>query len=133
MKTLNWTIFLLSCVLVAACSSPETNAPTGGDTSQAANALPTVDEAELADNPFRQDWQTPFDPLLIDYMPAISKAIEELRSEISAITAITSEPTFENTILALELAGSPLDRVAYTFNNVTNTDSNDMLREDRTC
>ena len=125
----------MSCVLVSACSSPETNAPTGGDTSQAANALPSVDEAELADNPFRQDWQTPFGvpPFAEieddDYMPAISKAIEELRSEISAITAITSEPTFENTILALELAGSPLDTVAYTFNNVTNTDSNDMLRE----
>jgi peptidyl-dipeptidase Dcp len=134
-KTLNWTIFFMSCVLVSACSSPETNAPTGGDTSQAANALPSVDEAELADNPFRQDWQTPFGvpPFAEieddDYMPAISKAIEELRSEISAITAITSEPTFENTILALELAGSPLDKVAYTFNNVTNTDSNDMLRE----
>lgn len=125
----------MSCVLVSACSSPETNAPTGGDTSQAANALPSVDEAELADNPFRQDWQTPFGvpPFAEieddDYMPAISKAIEELRSEISAITAITSEPTFENTILALELAGSPLDKVAYTFNNVTNTDSNDMLLE----
>lgn len=125
----------MSCVLVSACSSPETNAPTGGDTSQAANALPSVDEAELADNPFRQDWQTPFGvpPFAEieddDYMPAISKAIEELRSEISAITAITSEPTFENTILAFELAGSPLDKVAYTFNNVTNTDSNDMLRE----
>lgn len=125
----------MSCVLVSACSSPETNAPTGGDTSQAADALPPVDEAELADNPFRQDWQTPFGvpPFAEieddDYMPAISKAIEELRSEISAITAITSEPTFENTILALELAGSPLDKVAYTFNNVTNTDSNDMLRE----
>ena len=125
----------MSCVLVSACSSPETNAPTGGDTSHAANALPSVDEAELADNPFRQDWQTPFGvpPFAEieddDYMPAISKAIEELRSEISAITAITSEPTFENTILALELAGSPLDKVAYTFNNVTNTDSNDMLRE----
>ena len=135
MKTLNWTILFISCVLVSACSSPETNAPTGGDTSQAANALPSVDEAELADNPFRQDWQTPFGvpPFAEieddDYMPAISKAIEELRSEISAITAITSEPTFENTILALELAGSPLDKVAYTFNNVTNTDSNDMLRE----
>ena len=125
----------MSCVLVSACSSPETNAPTGGDTSQAADALPPVDEAELADNPFRQDWQTPFGvpPFAEieddDYMPAISKAIEELRSEISAITAITSEPTFENTILALELAGSPLDKVAYTFNNVTNTDSNDMLLE----
>ena len=125
----------MSCVLVSGCSSPETNAPTGGDTSQAANALPTVDEAELADNPFRQDWQTPFGvpPFAEieddDYMPAISKAIEELRSEISAITSITSKPTFENTILALELAGSPLYKVAYTFNNVTNTDSNDMLRE----
>lgn len=135
MKTLNWTILFISCVLVSACSSPETNAPTGGDTSQAANALPPVDEAELADNPFRQDWQTPFGvpPFAEieddDYIPAISKAIEELRIEISAITAITSDPTFENTILALELAGSPLDKVAYTFNNVTNTDSNDMLRE----
>ena len=105
MKTPNWTIFLISCVLVSACSSPETNAPTGGDRSQAANALPTVDEAELADNLFRQDWLTPFGvpPFAEieddDYMPAINKAIEELRSEISAITAITSEPTFSGTIV----------------------------------
>ncbi|MEC8437641.1 MAG: hypothetical protein VXZ19_03880, partial [Pseudomonadota bacterium] len=104
-KTLNWTIFFMLCVLVSGCSSPESNAPTGGDTSQAANALPTVDEAELADNPFRQDWQTPFGvpPFAEiednDYMPTINKAIEELRSEVSAITAITSEPTFSGTIV----------------------------------
>ena len=97
----------MSCVLVSACSSPETYAPTGGDTSQAADALPSVDEAELADNPFRQDWLTPFGlpPFAEiednDYMPAINKAIEELRSEVSAITAITSEPTFSGTIVEL--------------------------------
>ena len=97
----------MSCVLVSACSSPETHAPTGRATSQAANALPSVDEAELADNPFRQDWLTPFGvpPFAEiednDYMPAINKAIEELRSEVSAITAITSEPTFSGTIVEL--------------------------------
>ena len=62
-------------------------------------------------------------------MPAFSKAIAELRSEIAAIIDNTAAPTFENTILALELAGASLNKVAYTFNNVTNTDSNDVLRQ----
>ncbi len=95
----------MSCVLVSACSSPESHAPTGRAISQAANAPPFADEAELADNPFRQDWLTSFGvpPFAEieddDYVPAINKAIEELKSEISAITAITSEPTFSGTIV----------------------------------
>ena len=37
-------------------------------------------------------------------------------------------PTFANTILALELSGGSLDKVAYTFRNITGTDTNDELR-----
>ena len=135
MKYSSWMTVVLSCLLVTACTAPETSAPTDDETAQPANALPAVSDAELADNPFRDDWQTPYGvpPFAQidddDYLPAISKAITELRSEIAAIIDNTAAPTFENTILALELAGASLNKVAYTFNNVTNTDSNDVLRK----
>ena len=135
MKYSSWMTVVLSCLLVTACTAPETSAPTDDETAQPANALPAVSDAELADNPFRDDWQTPYGvpPFAQidddDYLPAISKAITELRSEIAAIIDNTAAPTFENTILALELAGASLNKVAYTFNNVTNTDLNDVLRE----
>ena len=135
MKYSSWMTVVLSCLFVTACTAPETSAPTDDETAQPANALPAVSDAELADNPFRDDWQTPYGvpPFAQidddDYLPAISKAITELRSEIAAIIDNTAAPTFENTILTLELAGASLNKVAYTFNNVTNTDSNDVLRE----
>ena len=135
MKYSSWMTVVLSCLLVTSCTAPETSAPTDDETAQPANALPAVSDAELADNPFRDDWQTPYGvpPFAQidddDYLPAISKAITELRSEIAAIIDNTAAPTFENTILALELAGASLNKVAYTFNNVTPTDSNDVLRE----
>ena len=52
-----------------------------------------MSDAERADNPRREDWQTPYGvpPFAQidagDYRPAISKAITELRSEIAAIEA----------------------------------------------
>ena len=41
---------------------------------------------------------------------------------------ICSSPTFENTIVALELSGDMLQKVAATFGNITGTDTNDELR-----
>ena len=40
------------------------------------------------------------------YIPAFKQAIEEAKTEIDAITNNTDAPTFENTIEALEYAGS---------------------------
>ncbi|MEO1475622.1 MAG: M3 family metallopeptidase, partial [Pseudomonadota bacterium] len=37
-------------------------------------------------------------------------------------------PTFENTVVALDVAGDQLAKVAFTFQNITSTDTNDTLR-----
>ncbi|MED5581911.1 MAG: M3 family metallopeptidase, partial [Pseudomonadota bacterium] len=47
---------------------------------------------------------------------------------IAVIVNNPEPPTFANTILALELSGGSLDKVAYTFRNITGTDTNDELR-----
>jgi peptidyl-dipeptidase Dcp len=61
-------------------------------------------------------------------MPAFKKGILELRADIAAILENPEPPTFENTILALEIAGELLTKVDYTFGNITNTELNDELR-----
>lgn len=86
-------------------------------------------------NPLVEEWDTPFGvpPFAeisdSDYMPAIELGIEELRSEIKAIIDNPEEPTFDNTILALETSGHLVGQVAATFSNITNTDTNDTLRD----
>ena len=61
-------------------------------------------------------------------MPAIKAGILELRKEIDEITLNNDLPSFENTIVALDLAGSQLSKVSSTFGNITGTDTNDTLR-----
>jgi len=86
-------------------------------------------------NPFFETWETPFGIPPFDrirdehYKPAFERGIEELRTEIAAIRDNPEPPTFENTVEALQVAGRSLTRVADTFGNVNNTDTNDFLQE----
>ncbi|WP_309128591.1 M3 family metallopeptidase [Microbacterium sp.] len=57
------------------------------------------------------------------YLPAFRQAFDEHRREVSAITAVRSLPTFENTIEALERSGELLDRVAHAFYTVSSADA----------
>jgi peptidyl-dipeptidase Dcp len=128
---------LISLGLVAfalsACGGSDRNG-VAGETAAAATDEISVTDAELAGNPFLQPWNTPYGvpPFgAIDdshYLPAIKKGILELRGEVEAIVGNPEPPTFENTIVALELAGETLQRVANTFGNITGTDTNDQLR-----
>ncbi len=94
-----------------------------------------VTDAELEGNPFREEWSTPYgvppfaDIADSDYMPAFKKGILELREDIAAIADNSEAPTFANTIVALEMAGEAITRVANTFFNITNTELNDELSE----
>ncbi len=93
------------------------------------------EEAAFDANPFFDEWDTPYGippfDLIRDehYKPAFERGIEELRSDVAAIRDNPEAPSFENTIEALELAGESLTRVADTFNNINNTDTNDYLQE----
>ena len=84
-------------------------------------------------NPFLTEWDTPygippFDKIKIsDYIPAIKAGIEQQDAEIEAITSNPEAPTFENTILPLELSGSILSKVEGVLYNVAETDRSDAL------
>ena len=84
-------------------------------------------------NPFLTEWDTPygippFEQIQpSDYIPAIRAGIAEQNAEIDAITANPDAPTFENTIVPLELSGRILAKVAGVFYNITETDRTDEL------
>ncbi len=84
-------------------------------------------------NPFLTEWDTPYgippyDEIeAADYLPAIRKGIEQQNAEIEAICSNPDTPTFENTIVPLELSGSILSKVAGVLYNVSETDRSDEL------
>lgn len=85
------------------------------------------------ENPFLTEWSTPYgippfqEIQVEDYIPAIQAGIEQQNREIEAITGNSEAPTFENTILPLELSGSILSKVSGVLYNVAETDKTDAL------
>ena len=63
------------------------------------------------------------------YLPAFEQAIAEAKADIDAIVANQEEPTFENTIEAMEYAGESFSKVAGIFFNVMEANTNDTLQE----
>ena len=74
-----------------------------------------------AQNPLLTDWTGPFGlpPLPAikpeHFRPAFERAMAAHRTEIDAIAASPSAPSFDNTIEALEKSGRDLDRVSNVF------------------
>ena len=63
------------------------------------------------------------------YLPAFEAAIAEAKAEIDAIVANPDEPTFENTIEAMEYSGEALNNVASIFYNLMEANTNDELQQ----
>ncbi|GAB4355280.1 MAG: dipeptidyl carboxypeptidase II [Oricola sp.] len=63
-----------------------------------------------------------------DFEPVIRTAFEAHLAEIDAIANDPAEPTFENTIEALERAGKALSRVSAIFFNRAGSHTNDTIR-----
>ena len=86
----------------------------------------------MSSNPFFETWNTPFEAppygriKAEHFVPAYERAFAEHEAEIAKIAG-KPEPTFENTIVALENAGRALGRVDDIFGHLVGTDSNDML------
>jgi len=64
-----------------------------------------------------------------DYLPAFKKGIENAKAEIDAITANLEDPTFENTIEALDFSGEELDRISSIFFNLNSAETNDEIQK----
>ena len=142
-------VLLFATTALIACGGGETEAVTETET-EAASQEPVAEVAEaaaepsdeivitaeeLAGNPFLQDWDTPFGTPPFDaiadedFLPAMKAGILELRAEIAEIVENPEEPSFDNTILALEKAGDSLTKVTLVFFNLTGTELNDAKRE----
>ena len=63
-----------------------------------------------------------------DFVPAFKEGLKIHDSEIDAITNNTATPTFENTVLAIELSGEVLGRATNVFYNLTGSSTNPTLQ-----
>ena len=76
-------------------------------------------------NPLLQTWQTPFEmPPFQDiqakhFPEAFSIALAKHQTEIQDIANRQDEPTFENTLLALEASGALLNQTSSVFFNLS--------------
>jgi peptidyl-dipeptidase Dcp len=74
----------------------------------------------------------PFDKVKNEhYRPAFKKGMEEHMVEIKAIANNIDSPTFENTIVAMEISGALLDRVATVFFSLSSAHTNDEMEKIR--
>ncbi len=64
-----------------------------------------------------------------DYLPAFIKGIELAKSEIDGIVNNPIQPTFENTIEALDFSGDILDRISSIFFNLNSAETSDEMQK----
>ena len=85
-------------------------------------------------NPLLTDSKAPFGAPEFDkiknehYLPAFEAGIAEAKAEIDAIVANPEEPTFENTIEAMEFSGRTLNKVAGIFFNLQESNTNEEMQ-----
>ncbi|MEN8118577.1 MAG: peptidase M3, partial [Bacteroidota bacterium] len=90
--------------------------------------------AENMENPFFKEWTTPFEVPPFDeikvehYVPAVKEGIKQQQAEIDAIVANSEEPTFENTILALDKSGVLLKKAGGVFGPLNSADTNEEMQ-----
>ena len=95
----------------------------------------TVGLSACNSNPFLADYTTqyeipPFEKIKYEhYLPAVEKGIAEQNAEIEAIINNPATPDFENTILALDNSGQLLNKVAYVFFALSESDNTPEMQE----
>jgi peptidyl-dipeptidase Dcp len=99
----------------------------------------TADQPTLsADNPFARESTLPFKWPPLDkiknehYVPALEAGMAEQRKEVAAIANNKAEPTFDNTIVALERSGQLLNRAATVFYALSSSNTNPDIEKAQT-
>ena len=86
-------------------------------------------------NPFIAGYDTPYEipPFeqieYSDYLPAFEAGVAQARADIDSIVSNPEEPTFENTILAMDRSGEILERVSLVFGALSEANSCDEMNE----
>lgn len=117
MKRVNFYHFIIFIMLLHSCKNKDTSGTVSSD------------------NPLLQPFETPYGVPPFDkiknkhFKPALEAAMEEHKKEIDAIANQKEEPTFENTIVALDGAGTTLSRVSNIFYNLSGAHTNDTIKQ----
>ncbi len=112
--------FIVSCIVLAVAFASCQNQKKETQTSM--------------ENPFFKEWTTPygvppFGEIEIEhYLPAIKEGIAQREAEVNKIVENNDEPTFENTILALDKSGEILSKVTGTFYPLNSANTNDEMQ-----
>ncbi|MFO7574408.1 MAG: M3 family metallopeptidase [Bacteroidales bacterium] len=85
-------------------------------------------------NPLMEKWNTPFgvppfaNITVAHYIPAITEAIKQAKSEIDQITASSEPPTFTNTVEALERSGMEVSAISQILFNLNSAETTPELQ-----
>jgi peptidyl-dipeptidase Dcp len=110
---------LPAALLLLAAPAALAQSPTGG---------------EAPDNPFFQEWKTPFGAPPFEqietkhFLPAIREGVAQHRREVEAIANNPAPPTFANTLERLDQAGLLLERATAVFQNLSSAETSDALQ-----
>jgi len=85
-------------------------------------------------NPLLTEWNTPhltppFQEIKHEhFIPAIDATLKEAKEEVDIIINNPEQPTFQNTIVALEVAGEKLERVTSVLFNLNSAETDDEIQ-----
>lgn len=91
--------------------------------------------AQVSDNPFFNPYATPFQTPPFNlireehYVPAFQKGISQQAAEIQTIVDSNAQPTFANTVEALEYSGELLTRVRAVFFSLSSAHTNPRMQQ----
>ncbi len=116
MKKLYYLIIISTVILATACKSKKMKSVTN-------------------ENPLLSEYNTPFEVPPFDrikavhYMPAFKEGMLQQDMEIKSIIENKDNPTFENTVQALDYSGRLLVNVSSVFFSLTSANTNDDLQK----
>jgi peptidyl-dipeptidase Dcp len=117
MKTTTWLASAGVLLLTACAGNPMADAPAAGDN-------PLMTRSTL------QYQYPPFDKIRNEhYRPAFDAAMAQHLVEIQAIAANPEQPTFDNTIVAMERTGVMLNRVNTIFSALSGAHTNEEMKK----
>ena len=128
-RYLKFSAAVLPLAALAACSGEDRAPAQSVDAAPEAGAV-----SQAAVNPFFVDSPhyfnyPPFDLIANEhYQPAFEVGMAEQIAEVEAIAGQEAAPDFENTIVALELSGQLLNRVASVFFALSSAHTNDDIQ-----
>lgn len=128
-------IICVVAIVMAACSKKESTPETAAPAQEAVEQAQKTETEPMLDpsNPFAAPSGLPFG--IVDFsklksehfQPAIEAGMKQQLAEIETIANQTEEPTFENTLVALEKSGDLLQRSVTVFGEFTNAMSDPVI------